>query len=153
MAVTREGVVLPGAMARLMTNKVLGTWHDRVFIFGFHHSNSLMIDDGRWVWWTIWRQGTVPDITRLFIVLLWLIEDYSIVDYSWRVVDKVCPITMVTDNADRCQVTVGGLRLDAPLLYLHTTLRINVVFGFAIEDSLSFIVLCTLPLFWIWKQM
>lgn len=49
VAVTREGVVLPGAMARLMTNKVLGTWHDRVFIFGFHHSNSLMIDDGRWV--------------------------------------------------------------------------------------------------------
>lgn len=43
------GVVLPGAMARLMTNKVLATWHDRVFIFGFHHSNSLMIDDGRWV--------------------------------------------------------------------------------------------------------
>lgn len=84
------GVVLPGAMARLMTNKVLATWHDRVFIFGFHHSNSLMIDDGRWVWWTIWRQGTVPDITRLFIVVQWLIEDYSIVDYSWRVVDKVC---------------------------------------------------------------
>lgn len=43
------GVVLPGAMERLMTNKILATWHDRVFIFGFHHSNSLMIDDGRWV--------------------------------------------------------------------------------------------------------
>lgn len=42
-------VVLPGAMARLMTNKVLATWHDCVFIFGFHHSNLLMIDDGRWV--------------------------------------------------------------------------------------------------------